>query len=68
MMVQEVRVFVDSTIPADEKTEASPYAIRTALLGLEAGAAAGGRAGKNREETAAEERDFKGSGAEREVE
>ena len=35
-MVQEVRVFVDSTIPADEKTEASPYAIPTALLGLDA--------------------------------
>ena len=36
VMVQEVRVFVDSTIPADEKTEASPYAIPTALLGLDA--------------------------------
>ena len=35
VMVQEVRVFVDSTIPADEKTEASPYAIPTALLGLD---------------------------------
>ena len=35
VMVQEVRVFVDSTIPADEKT-ASPYAIPTALLGLDA--------------------------------
>ena len=42
VMVQEVRVFVDSTIPADEKTEASPYAIPTALLG-QAGEA--GRAG-----------------------
>ena len=36
VMVQEVRVFVDSTIPADEKTVASPYAIPTALLGLDA--------------------------------
>ena len=36
VMVQEVRVFVDSIIPTDEKTEASPYAIPTALLGLDA--------------------------------
>ena len=35
VMVQEVRVFVDSTIPADEKTEASPYAIPTALSSKE---------------------------------
>ena len=52
VMVQEVRVFVDSTIPADEKTEASPYAIPTALLGL----AVAER--ENREETATEEETF----------
>lgn len=36
VMVQEVRVFVDSTIPADEQTGKSPYAIPNALLGLDA--------------------------------
>ena len=35
-MVQEVRVFVDSTIPADEQTGKSPYAIPNSLLGLDA--------------------------------
>lgn len=35
VMVQEVRVFVDSTIPADEQTEKSPYAIPNSLLGLD---------------------------------
>lgn len=63
VMVQEVRVFVDSTIPADEKTEASPYAIPTALLGLDAEPAAGGRAGKPRKRLP-RRRDFRGSGAE----
>ena len=55
VMVQEVRVFVDSTIPADEKTEASPYAIPTALLGLDAEPLP---ERENREETAAEEETF----------
>lgn len=36
VMVQEVRVFVDSTIPADEQTGKSPYAIPNSLLGLDA--------------------------------
>ena len=57
VMVQEVRVFVDSTIPADEKTEASPYAIPTALLGLEAEPLPVAER-ENREETAAEEETF----------
>lgn len=34
VMVQEVRVFVDSTIPANDSTAKSPYAIPTSLLGL----------------------------------
>ena len=33
VMVQEVRVFVDSTIPATEETKNSPYAIPASLLG-----------------------------------
>ena len=57
VMVQEVRVFVDSTIPADEKTEASPYAIPTALLGLDAEPLPVAER-ENREETAAEEETF----------
>ncbi|MEI3414868.1 MAG: alkaline shock response membrane anchor protein AmaP [Christensenellales bacterium] len=57
VMVQEVRVFVDSTIPADEKTEASPYAIPTALLGLEAEPLPVAER-ENREETATEEETF----------
>ena len=36
VMVSEVRVFVDSTIPATEETAQSPYAIPQSLLGLEA--------------------------------
>ena len=54
VMVQEVRVFVDSTIPADEKTEASPYAIPTALLGLDADPLPAAER-ETREETAEEE-------------
>ena len=57
VMVQEVRVFVDSTIPADEKTEASPYAIPTALLGLDAEPLPVAER-ENREETATEEETF----------
>ena len=57
VMVQEVRVFVDSTIPADEKTEASPYAIPTALLGLDAEPLPVAER-ENREEAAAEEETF----------
>ena len=55
VMVQEVRVFVDSTIPADEKT--SPYAIPTALLGLDAEPLPVAER-ENREETATEEETF----------
>ena len=33
--MQEVRVFVDGTIPSSEETAKSPYAIPTALLGLD---------------------------------
>lgn len=51
VMVQEVRVFVDSTIPADEKTEASPYAIPTALLGLDADPLPVGKPEEQAEET-----------------
>ena len=35
VVVQEVRVFVDGTIPSSEETAKSPYAIPTALLGLD---------------------------------
>lgn len=34
VMVQEVRIFVDSTIPSDEETTKSPYAIPADFLGL----------------------------------
>lgn len=34
VMVQEVRIFVDSTIPANEETTKSPYAIPADFLGL----------------------------------
>lgn len=35
VMVQEVRVFVDNTTPANEDTVRSPYAIPASLLGVE---------------------------------
>ena len=36
VMVQEVRIFVDSTIPSNEETAKSPYAIPANFLGLTA--------------------------------
>lgn len=36
VMVKEVRVFVDNTMPATEDTSKSPYAIPASLLGIEA--------------------------------
>lgn len=35
VMVQEVRVFVDNTMPANDETVRSPYAIPASLLGVE---------------------------------
>lgn len=43
VMVQEVRVFVDGTIPATEETAQSPYAIPMSLLGMDTSALPSGK-------------------------